>query len=373
MNTVNIMVAVVAAVGVCGSVEPIAGQTARPPAQTQPYSEMANHIVAALKVSRGERVILRYDPQVMGGLEPVLRKALEALGAEVESLRYGPLPELESRLRTADIYVWLPAASDGDTPADQRQILAKWLRSGNKRQIHFHWAAGTRELDGLPGAHTQAHDRLYIEALAIDYASLAQQQRRVIDVLRKGTIRVTTPAGTDIRFHVGNRPFNRQDGDASALRTASAAVLVDREIELPAGAIRVAPLEPTVSGTIVVPSARFGSHRSTGVRLEFTAGKMTAATATSGQQYLTAFLDSGEGADRFREFGLGFNPKLRVPGDGEPIPYYGYGDAVVRLSLGDNTELGGAVRGGSFRWFFFADATVTVGSDVVVREGRLHP
>ena len=47
----------------------------------------------------------------------------------------------------------------------------------------------------------------------------------------------------------------------------------------------------------------------------------------------------GAGRDAFREFGLGFNPKLVVPAGQTALPYYGYGDAVVRLSLGDNKEL----------------------------------
>ena len=44
---------------------------------------------------------------------------------------------------------------------------------------------------------------------------------------------------------------------------------------------------------------------------------------------------------------------------------------MVRLSLGDNTELGGKVTGGYVRWNFFTDATVRVGNDVWVRDGRL--
>jgi hypothetical protein len=41
------------------------------------------------------------------------------------------------------------------------------------------------------------------------------------------------------------------------------------------------------------------------------------------------------------------------------------------MSLGDNTELGGAVRGGVVRWLFFPDATVRSGADVLVEGGRL--
>jgi len=35
--------------------------------------------------------------------------------------------------------------------------------------------------------------------------------------------------------------------------------------------------------------------------------------------------------------------------------------------------LGGTVTGGYVRWNFFTDATVTVGEDVWVQEGRLTP
>ncbi|MGH7710458.1 MAG: hypothetical protein ACREOG_04200, partial [Gemmatimonadaceae bacterium] len=73
----------------------------------------------------------------------------------------------------------------------------------------------------------------------------------------------------------------------------------------------------------------------------------------------------------FREFALGFNPLLAIATAGERwIPYYGYGAGVVRLSLGDNTELGGKVSGGYVRWNFFVDATVTVGREEWVRDGK---
>ena len=53
------------------------------------------------------------------------------------------------------------------------------------------------------------------------------------------------------------------------------------------------------------------------------------------------------------------------------IPYYGYGSGIVRLSLGDNTELGGAVGGGYVRWNFFPDASVFVGDVQWVKDGEM--
>ena len=147
---------------------------------------------------------------------------------------------------------------------------------------------------------------------------------------------------------------------------------VDREVELPAGVIRVAPIESTVNGVIVVPQARLLENaKATGIRLEFANGKVVKATAETGQDALQAFLASSPALTSFREFCLGLNPKLVVPEDSAYLPYYGYGDAVVRLSLGDNTEVGGAVRGGASRWLFFPDTTVTVGGEPVVVNGHL--
>ena len=60
-----------------------------------------------------------------------------------------------------------------------------------------------------------------------------------------------------------------------------------------------------------------------------------------------------------------------MPERGPWIPYYGYGAGIVRLSLGDNSELGGTVTGGYVRWNFFTDTTVTVGGEVWVQDGRL--
>jgi hypothetical protein len=101
---------------------------------------------------------------------------------------------------------------------------------------------------------------------------------------------------------------------------------------------------------------------------------VTSVTATRGQAAAEAELAGvPEEARAFREFALGFNPLLAVPEQNPWIPYYGYGAGVVRLSLGDNSELGGTVGGGYVRWNFFTGTTVTVGGQVWVRDGRLVP
>lgn len=335
------------------------------------YDSMARRIVASLNPARGERVILRFDPETMPEVLEPLKRLLEEKGAAVESLAYGAAPNFEQKLNETDIYIWLPAGPRALTPADQALLLGRWLDAGRGRQIHFHWGDGTRATDGITATHSAEYDRVYFDALDIDYANLDRKMESIINKLRAGEVHVTTPAGTDIRFKVGDRPFCKQNGDASKARMQTARTRIDREIELPAGALRIAPVEESVAGVMVVPSARIGNVEVKGIRFEFTAGVMTKFSAATNEDTLRRTLESATALKHFREFALGLNPKLITPPGKQWVPYYGYGAGAVRLGLGDNSELGGNVRGGAVRWLFFTDATVTVGRDTLVRAGRL--
>jgi hypothetical protein len=276
-------------------------------------------------------------------------------------------------MQPADIFVELPISESGrQLTAPESAILVRWLGEGGvRRELHFHWSEGSRRADGLPDKHPPAFDALYQSALDIDHGALDAAQNRAMEILRLGSVRVLTPAGTDLFFRTGVRPFNKQNGDASGERARAARVRVDREIELPAGVLRVAPIEESVFGQIVIPEARFGTTVVQGLVLQLDNGRITRIRAKEGQEAVEQALSAGgEAAYRFREFGLGFNPKL-AEASGSVIPYYGYGAGVVRLSLGDNEELGGNVRGGFVRWFFLPDATVHVDFRYLVRDGKL--
>ena len=195
---------------------------------------------------------------------------------------------------------------------EQRAALAKWLDDGKGRQIHFHWNGGTQDRDGRAGTHSAEFDKIYVDALDIDYGKLSRDQDKVIAKLRSGDVRVTTPGGTDIRFRVGDRPFNKQDGDASKARMAQARVRVDREVELPAGVVRVAPIETSANGVIVVPKARLLENAvATGIRLEFVDGKVVKATAATGAEGPRCVPGLIAGADVVPRARPGLEPEAR--------------------------------------------------------------
>lgn len=366
---------------------------APPRPQEAPVAPLDMNRLAALVMDRldprpGEGVLLVAEPGRFGPLVALIRDGVTARGAVdlgawavegeapaawstdftrgLQGLEGGALVEA---LAAVDAGIMLPGA----VPAHPvYAALQQVLWRGRGRTVHFHWA-GASDVGGALLNMNAVRDAFYQDVLErTDYAALAAVHARFEEALRSGTVRVTTPAGTDLSFRVGDRPVTKQDGDATAARAAGARNLIDREVELPAGAIRVAPLESTVQGTIVFPPSAWNGERVEGLTLTFTEGVVTDARAASGLRSALAELEEAGPAGRaFREFALGFNPLMAIPEDDPWIPYYGYGAGVVRLSLGDNTELGGAVGGGYVRWNFFTDATVTVDGVTWVDGGRL--
>ena len=344
------------------------------------YEHMADRIVTSLALEKGERVIVRYDPGYFHQLTAPLKTRIAAAGAIVSAeLEYLKPPasdngRLAKALETADVYLWMPLCDDVlyVSPAEQ-QALAHWLDQGGKhREIHFHWSGGSVLADGLATKHPPDFDRVYESALDVDYAALSAKQDRVIAALRSGTLRIRTPDGTDLTLRVMNRPMNKQDGDASPARARRAKMRVDREVELPAGVVRVAPVENTVEGRLVIPEARFGDVIARKISFQIVAGEVKKIEAAEHRDAVeTALKAGGPAAFHFREIAIGVNPKLAVPAGSKVLPYYGYGDAVLRMSLGDNEELSGEVRGNWHRWFFFPVSTITADSRPIVQAGKL--
>ena len=365
----------------------VAGQASSQ--QVTDPERVASALVARMQLQRGERVLLAAIPGRSDALIPVLRRKIRDAGAVDLGVIAGvgePDPSwitdfskaaprdregLKTYLSTVDLAVMMPGVV---VLAPVYSAMQDVLRSGKGRTIHFHWE-GAYALDGTILQVTPERGAFYERVLFdTDYRALAGIQSEFERAVRAGPVRVTTPAGTDITFRVNDRPVTKQDGDASAARAKMGKNLIDREVELPAGAIRLAPVEETVNGRIAFPPGMWGGERVEGLVMRFTNGRVTDFTATSGTAGVERELAQapGDGGRAFREFALGFNPLLAIPESGERwIPYYGYGAGVVRLSLGDNTELGGKVTGGYVRWNFFTDATVMIGSDMWVSAGKL--
>jgi leucyl aminopeptidase (aminopeptidase T) len=374
-----------------------AAAAAAQPRLTLDHAAIARRLVQQLALKPGERVLSIAHPGVFEDLVPWIRyEVIKSGGIDlgvVDVLRE-PVPETfdaavlakgarearghyKAMFRDVDAAIMMPGAT---TSHPAYLAMQDWLKDDltehrGRRTIHFHWIenGSAYPIAGQPLPPRPQMDAVYQRALLqTDYKALNASERRFAEALRGGEVHITSAAGTDLRFRGGDRPANLQDGDASAARAAQGKVLVDHEIELPAGVVRVAPLEESVEGMIAFPPSQWDGRPVEGLKLRFAKGRVVEVTAASGRDAVEAEMRrAGDPGRMFREIGVGFNPLLAVP-DREPwIPYYGYGAGVVRLSLGDNTELGGAVTGGYVRWNFFTDLTVTVGGTTWVRNGKM--
>jgi len=352
---------------------------------------IAKRLVQQLALQPGEKVMLIAAPGIFDSLATQIRyEVMRAGGIDTGVMHViaDPLPPsfdpaivargtkqsrpvYKAMFRDIDAAIMMPGAT---TSHAAYQAMQDWLKDDltehrGRRTIHFHWVenGSAYAIPGQPLPPRYEIDRLYQRALLeTDYGALAARERALADALRRGVVHISSAAGTDLRFRAGDRPANLQDGNASKARAAAGRTLVDHEIELPAGVVRVAPLEESVEGTIAFPPSQWDGRPVDGLKLRFSRGRVVEVTAANGAAFVEAEMHAAGDAGRaFREFALGLNPLLAVPAREPWIPYYGYGRGVVRLSLGDNSELGGKVGGGYVRWNFFTDIRVAVAGNAL--------
>ena len=376
------------------------------PQRTMQWQAMAQRIVDQLQLEPGERVISLGRPGDFDELIPHLRYAvIQAGGVDLgvldtlaepfpqdwdeATLRAGFARSREAyveMLRDVDAAIMLPGANPVQPAYSAMQILL-FRAGGPRRTIHFHWTevnsssgnsfglTGVTFLPGHSPPPLQVIDRVYQRAvLETDLTALAEHQARFARRMRGAEVHITSPAGTDLRFRVGDRDIIEQNGDASAARMRASAPFLVREVEIPGGVVRVAPEEESVNGVVVYPYSAWNGHSVFNARITYRNGDIVATDADQGAEHIAAELDAAPAESRrFREFGLGFNPLLAIPQDNASwIPYFGYGAGIVRLGIGDNLELGGAVRGRYFRWRdLLIDASIRLDGETWVADGRL--
>lgn len=342
----------------------------------------------SLKTQPGEKVIIHADPTYFPALTEQVRIELVRAGAVelavsmvnsggLEAVRRShrrredpALVEMEDRamasvLDLADIYIWLPTFWQIN-PGQTEKILKTWPG----RSIHFHWV-----IDPNDPVEFRILSEMYERALLIDYESLDSRQQNLIAALRNSSVHITNPAGTDLTFTLREAHFHRGNGQASKefinsyARDGSAR---DREVELPAGAIRTVDVTNAQGRLVCTDETFFGREVGT-LTYTFDDGRITAVESQHHNDYVQALwgIQTGD-KDRIGEFNVGVSPGLTLlPDYPKTVPYFGYGDGVLRLSLGDNQESGGDVISSYHHWLFLTDATVQADGKTVVDAGRL--
>ncbi len=168
------------------------------------------------------------------------------------------------------------------------------------------------------------------------------------------TVRIEA-AGTDLTLSVAGRTWINSDGRRN----------------MPSGEIFTGPIEDSASGRLhcSFPVCRSG-REVVGIALEFDAGRVVAAEADEGKEYLLSMLDLDPGARRLGELGLGLNAGIdRFTGS---ILYDEKIGGTVHVALGQSYPETGGTNESALHWDLIVDTRRGDGitADGAGRDGR---
>jgi leucyl aminopeptidase (aminopeptidase T) len=369
------------------------------------WEAMARKLVRdVLRLGRHERVLISADPYCGGAMLESVRTEIQRAGAVELATMLHWTPAL-TLLRTADgnradlddaraeieatgglfaladVFLWLQNDSRSARATHAVGLSERILERWTGRSVHFHWFHDPANPDPDHPSN-KALDLIYQDAiLNLDYDLLGKRMRDLASRMAERELRIRDPAGTDLRLRTGSH-FHLNDGDASKAKVAAAVSVRDREEEIPCGALRTTPLPDSVEGMIALsrgfgyPTMGYGLEidrwLGQGLRVHFEKGRIRRVETDGDQPGLDRAWSAETGdKDRLGELVLGCNPLLRrIDGLAFP-PYHGFGDAVLRLTIGENIESGGHNRSSLHRWLMFFEADMTAGTDPIVSKGRL--
>jgi leucyl aminopeptidase (aminopeptidase T) len=173
-------------------------------------------------------------------------------------------------------------------------------------------------------------------AMTADFFAIRRRAERLADLMRRTkVIRVTSPAGTDLRATIeGRQPMAwltgicRNPGEVSAL---------------PGGEVSLPPIEGTSEGIVVWErvASDLGALEAP-VRITVAAGRAVAVEGGPSAERLRAILRDVVDADNIGEIGIGLNPASRIA---DEITEAKKAFGTVHIALGDSAnEYGGLVE-----------------------------
>jgi leucyl aminopeptidase (aminopeptidase T) len=218
-------------------------------------------------------------------------------------------------------------------------------------------AAGAR-VATLPGVT----EEIMIRCMGADYHRIAARTERLCDLFETtGSVRVTTPAGTDVTLPIAGRTPH-----------ASSGLFRERGQwgNLPTGEAYLAPVEGASSGLVVVDGSMAGIGLvDEPIRITVVDGYATLVEGgESAARLRELFEPHGQDARNVAEFGIGTNDRAILTGvilEDEKVM------GTVHVAFGDNKSMGGSVRVASHLDGLLTRPTVWFDGQKIMDDGRL--
>lgn len=367
--------------------------------QQNKFDELAKKIInTSANVKPGEVVVidggkhtialmeaLAIEAQMAGGMPMIFLesdKVDRSYWKDVPEKYLGREPTFFAEwLKTIDVWISLPSIKDpqavyADVPEAR---MAKASQAGEFIQGKLNEAPIRLVSIGYPTEEAasrnqldfKTYEKMYWDAVNADYGKISEIGNKIKKVLQGAKkVKVTSPAGTDFTFSIGDRKIIIDDGIITEEETKEKFFLT-RIASLPGGSIMVAPIETSANGKVVVPREHCRFEPLTGVSFEFVNGKLTNFKAKEGATCFEEVMEPYKGPkDMFSIFSIGLNPALKVieeNGDYRPSDAAG----MVWIGIGGNELFGGNNKTQGEFWFPIVYATVEVDGKMVVKDGKL--
>jgi leucyl aminopeptidase (aminopeptidase T) len=218
-------------------------------------------------------------------------------------------------------------------------------------------AAGAR-IATLPGVT----EEVMVRCMNADYTKIAERTFALCRELEHtSTVRVTSPAGTDITMPIKGRTAHASSGIFKKKGESG---------NLPTGEAYLAPLEGRSQGVVVVD----GSMASVGMCAEpirITVRDGYAEEITGGKEaarLLELLEPHGRDGRNVAEFGIGTNDKAILTGvilEDEKVM------GTIHIAFGDNKSMGGTIRAASHLDGLIKYPTVWFDERMMMKDGKL--
>ncbi len=251
-----------------------------------------------------------------------------------------------------------------DLPSDRKALLEQASAPLRRRTMamevpwtiaEYPTAASAQDA----GMSLRQFEEFVLGACLRDWQAEGERMRRIADRFDAADEVRVVGAETDLRLSLAGREGAVEDG----------------HINMPGGEVFYAPHEHETEGVVTFaefPAVYFG-REVTGARLRFEGGRVVDASATGGEDFLLATLDTDEGARRLGEFGIGCNPGIQAftknVGFDEKI------DGTVHCAVGKAYPSNGGTNESAIHWDLVKDlrmegTRIECDGEVVQADGR---
>lgn len=292
-----------------------------------------------------------YEHAVRAGAFPQVQFASAYL--ERALLRHGSgeliarVPDLERMgMEWADVYIGLRGARNPHELAGiPTERLAAHKRAQGAisalRNEQTRWVlvrVPNESFAQAAGMNLDAAMGFFFDATLRDWDRESRRYRRIRDLFQGASRVRIVGRDTDLTFSSAGRTY----------------IVGDGHINMPDGEVYTAPVDDSAEGVIAFEYPGVYAGRSiAGIRLELRAGKVIAATADTGEDFLRQILAIDDGARRIGEFGVGVNDGIdRFVGD---VLFDEKIGGTIHLALGRAYAECGGTNQSSVHWDLVKD------------------